>query len=259
FMNERIQTNLARLKQRYPGWRLGETHCHSTFSDGQSEIPDILLRAARLGLDFVILTEHLIPGKYSLQSCLKSIEVRARCVRQWDVPGIPPVQVYPAFEVSTREGHLILVFPQDYLHPGRCRELERPFSVFDREMWSMEKTAALVRPFGGISIIAHPGRERSYPFGVPIPFAKQHLTGLVDAVEDISTGHGYQESYSTELDMAAIGSSDDHFNVLIGTSVTGYDGARHADFIDAVRARETRAFKVESSLDDVLTAARLVL
>ena len=47
----------------------------------------------------------------------------------------------------------------------------------------MEEAATMVKPFGGVSIIAHPDIQRSYPFGVPIPFVKENLTGLVDAIE----------------------------------------------------------------------------
>ena len=123
----------------------------------------------------------------------------------------------------------------------------------------MEEAAKMVKPFGGVSIIPHPEIQRSYPFGVPISFVKQNLTGLADAIEDISTGHGFDENYSEDLGMASIGSSDDHFNLIIGTTATGYDSQRHKDFLSAVKARETQAIKVNDSLDDFMGMARMVL
>ena len=83
--------------------------------------------------------------------------------------------------------------------------------------------------------------------------------GVVDAIEDISTGHGYHKNYSEELGLASIGSSDDHFNFIIGTAVTVYDSAEHKDFISAVQARATKAVKVESSLDQLIVAGHAIL
>lgn len=259
FLDQRIKEDIARLKQANPHLRIGETHCHSIYSDGTYPVDQIMNRAANLGLDFLIITEHVQPRLFPLNHTLASIKERGRCCAEWSHPGLEPIDVYPAFEVSTLQGHLILVMDQEYLKPGNRRELVTQFSPLDQKMISMEDTAKMVQPFGGISIIAHPERHRSYPFGVSIPFARQNLIGLVDAIEDISTGHGYEENYSAELGMASIGSSDDHFNLIIGTTVTGYDSRKHKNFLSAVKARETQAIKVNDSLDDFLGMARLVL
>lgn len=259
FLDKRIKDDIAKLKQANPHLKIGETHCHSKFSDGTHSIDKILGRTAKLGLDFLVITEHAQPKMFPLEFALASIKERGRCCQEWNHSGLDPIDVYPAFEVSTLQGHLILVMDPDYLKPKNMRELVTQFSPLDRKMISMEDTAKMVKPFGGVSIIAHPERKREYPFGVPIPFAKQYLTGLVDGIEDISTGHGYEENYSRELGMASIGSSDDHFNLIIGTTVTGYDSRKHKDFLSAVKARETLAIKVNDSLDDILGMARLVL
>ncbi len=259
FLDQRIKNDISRLKKEKPYLRIGETHCHSLFSDGTYSVDKIMARAARLGLDFLVITEHVQPRMYPLERTLESIKERARCCREWSHPGLEPIDVYPAFEVSTLQGHLILVTDQAYLKPGNLRDLRTQFSPLDHKMISMEDIAKMVQPFGGISIIAHPEKNRAYPFGVSIDFAKQHLTGLVDGIEDISTGHGYEENYSEELGMASIGSSDDHFNLIIGTTVTGYDSRKHNNLLSAVKARDTQAIKVNDSLDDILGMARLVL
>ncbi len=259
FLDQRIKDNIAQLKRDNPHLKIGETHCHSVFSDGTYSVDKILSRSAKLGLDFLILTEHVQPRQFPLEHALASIKERGRCCDEWNHQGLEPIEVYPAFEVSTLQGHLILVMDQDYLKPKNLREIKTQFSPLNQKMISMDDSAKLVQPFGGISIIAHPERKRSYPFGVPISFARQNLTGLVDAIEDVSTGHGYEENYSQELGMASIGSSDDHFNLIIGTTVTGYDSRKHKNFLSAVKARETQAIKVNDSLDDILGMARLVL
>ena len=259
FLDQRIKDNIAKFKQDNPHLKIGETHCHSIFSDGTYSVDKIMGRAARLGLDFMVITEHVQPHLYPLEHALASIKERGRCCDEWNHPGLEPIDVYPAFEVSTLQGHLILVMDKDYLKPKFLGELKTRFSHLDQKMISMEDSAKMVQPLGGVSIIPHPERERAYPFGVPISFARQNLTGLVDAIEDISTGHGYEENYSQELGMASIGSSDDHFNLIIGTTVTGYDSRKHKNLLSAIKARETLAIKINESLDDILGMARLVL
>ena len=153
-----------------------------------------------------------------------------------------------------------MVFPEEISKPGRRREMVQLFSPLDNRMVSMEKAALLAKPLDGISIIPHPNINRyKHPFGASTSFIKDHLLGLVDAIEDISTGHGYNKTYSNDLGLASIGSSDDHFNFIIGTTVTAYDSAKHKDFISAVQARATKAIKIEDSLDDFIMAGRTII
>ncbi|GJL78359.1 MAG: hypothetical protein NPINA01_13480 [Nitrospinaceae bacterium] len=259
FLDRRIKNDIDKIKQANPGLMLGETHCHSNYSDGTYSVDQIMNRAANLGLDYLIITEHVTPGYYPIGPSLTSIKERWRCCQEWTNPKVAPIDVYPAFEISTQQGHLIVVMDKDYMKPRYLRDLHTQFNKCEKIMVSMEEAATMVRPFGGVSIIPHPEIQRSYPFGVPISFVKQNLTGLIDAIEDKSTGHGFDEDYSGELGIASIGSSDDHFNLIIGTTVTGYDSRRHPDFLSAVRARETQAIKVNDSLDDVLGMARMIL
>ena len=76
---------------------------------------------------------------------------------------------------------------------------------------------------------------------------------------DVSSGHGYQENYSEKIGLAAIGSSDDHFNLLTGTAVTAYDGSLHNNLINAVKAKETKAIMVDNSLQPLLKLARYAI
>lgn len=259
FLDQRIKNDIAKLKRNNPGLKIGETHCHSIYSDGTYSVNQIMERAANLGLDFLIITEHITPGHYPLAPSLESIKERQRCRLEWKNPEAAPIDVYPAFEVSTKQGHLILVMDQDYLKPQKLNDLHSQFKKCEKEMVSMEEAATMVKPFGGASIIPHPEIQKNYPFGVPISFVKQNLTGLVDAIEDKSTGHGFDEDYSGELGIASIGSSDDHFNLIIGTTVTGYDSRRSPDFLSAVKARETQAIRVNDSLSEIMEMARTIL
>ena len=68
-----------------------------------------------------------------------------------------------------------------------------------------------------------------------------------------------KKNYSEELGLAAIGSSDDHFNLLMGTAVTAYDGSIHNNLINAVKTRETKAIMIDDSLQPLLKLARRVI
>ena len=39
-------------------WYRGDLHAHSTYSDGDSPVADVIARAETLGLDFFALTDH---------------------------------------------------------------------------------------------------------------------------------------------------------------------------------------------------------
>ncbi len=256
YLDSRIALGLQKLRRERPGWRFGETHCHTRYSDGNHTVGSLLRRAEALGLDFIVITEHLTPRLHPMEPLMASIRARSRFQPSVASGTRPPLAAYPGFEISTREGHLILVFPETYLGGQALRDMEKRFLPFERSMPSMETAALWGRELGAVSIIPHPNIERSYPFGVSTRFVRKHLLGAVDAIEDISTGHGYRANHSRRLGLASIGSSDDHFNFLIGSTVTGYDGTRYPDLPTAVQARATRAFEVDHSLHSLIAAAR---
>ena len=258
FLDARIHKGITCLKSTNPDLIMGETHCHSTFSDGQHCVEDILRRASRLQLDYVVITDHLLPGKYLTESIIRSWDQQARYINEWEQPN-NPVKIYPALELSTLEGHLVLIFDPEYLSPKNFSEFTLQFSEFDNQFPSMLDVIPKIDSFGGISIVAHPNKKRVYPFGACINWVKENLIGLADGIEDISSGHGYQKNYSEELGLAAIGSSDDHFNLLMGTVVTAYDGSIHNNLINAVKARETKAIIIDNSLQPLLKLARHVI
>ena len=258
FLDSKIRKNITHLKNEQPDLILGETHCHSTFSDGTHSVQNIFKRAAFLGLDYVVITDHLIPGKFLIETIVTSLKEQATCINEWD-EATKPVKAYPAFEISTMDGHLILILNPEYLSLEKVSDISLQFSNFDYQFVSMLDLIPRIEPFGGISIIPHPEKKRAHPFGAPIKWVRENLIGLVDGIEDISSGHGYQESYSQELGLASIGSSDDHFNLLMGTAVTAYDGNIYSDLISAVKSRQTKAISVENSLQHLLTIARRVI
>jgi hypothetical protein len=246
-LDDEIRNRIVELKKDNQNLQFGELHCHSYYSDG----------SASLGLDFLVITEHLTPRRYKLESCLDSIAAQRNIFNKWNHGEMGPPAVYPAFEISTKEGHLIAVFPEDYFKQERLREINQYFSRFDYSSIPVELTAGLIRKMGAVSIVSHPDIKRSYPFGISSGFVKEHLVGLVDGIEDMSAGHGYQKDYSTEAGLATIGSSDDHLNIILGTVVTSFDGAKHDNIIEAIRSCDTRAVRLTNSLDIIFTPTKL--
>ena len=257
-LDDEIRNRIVELKKDNQNLQLGELHCHSYYSDGAYSVKDLMLRSASLGLDFLVITEHLTPRDYKLESCLDSITAQRNTLNRWNHGEMRPPAVYPAFEISTKEGHLIAVFPEDYFKPGRLRDIKQYFSKFDYYSIPVELTAGLIRKMGAVSIVSHPDIKRSYPFGISSGFVKEHLVGLVDGIEDMSAGHGYQKDYSTKTGLATIGSSDDHLNIILGTVVTSFDGAEHDNIIEAIRSCDTRAVRLTNSLDILFTPTKLL-
>ena len=259
YLNKRIRQRILQIKSQNPHLRLGETHCHSTFSDGNYSIEDLIRRSSYLGLDFLLITEHQIPKIYPLDRSLLSFQKRLKVYNEWNNTKIPPIRLYPAIETSTQQGHLIVVFPEQYLKQNLYNDLRLTMKPYDSKFCKMDEMAKIARILGGVTLIPHPEIERNYPFGAKISFVQKYLLGLVDGIEDISTGHCYEENFAEKLNIASIGSSDDHFNMLIGTTVTVYDSRHHPDFLSAVRAKETQAVKIDDSLRPFLSAGRLLI
>jgi predicted metal-dependent phosphoesterase TrpH len=256
-LDDEIRNRLVELKKDNQNLQFGELHCHSYYSDGSYSVKDLMHRAASLGLDFLVITEHLTPRSYKLESCLDSITAQRNIFNRWNHGDTAPPAVYPAFEISTKEGHLIALFPTDYFKPELLRDIKQHFSRFDYDSFSVDVTAGLIRDMGAVSIVTHPDIKRSYPFGISSGFVKEHLVGLVDGIEDMSAGHGYQKDYSRQTGLSTIGSSDDHFNIILGTVVTSFDSARNGNIIEAIRRCDTRAVRLTNTLDILYTPTRL--
>lgn len=48
----------SRVLAAGPAWYAGDLHSHSTYSDGDSPVADLVAEAERVGLDFYVLTDH---------------------------------------------------------------------------------------------------------------------------------------------------------------------------------------------------------
>jgi predicted metal-dependent phosphoesterase TrpH len=201
-------------------WSKADIHIHTRYSDGNNTIAEILEHVARhTDLRLIAITDHdTIEG---------ALEAR-RLAPQYGL------EVIVGEEVSTADGHLLALFIEQNLLPGR----------------PAAETIVAAREQGGLCIAAHPydrlvpsmgrhglaarcvGPAPEWPLDGIETFNASLLTAIsnVRAVEANAT-----------LRLAACGGSDSHHAPTIGCGYTMFPGSTAADLRAAILRREVRA------------------
>ena len=129
-----------------------DLHVHSNCSDGRDEVRTILQAAVRRGLAGLSITDH-----DTLQGSLKAMKI----IREERLDLI----LIPGAEVTTAEGHLLVLGVQELPPRGR----------------SPEETTEMAREQGGITIVPHPYHPFRHAIGrIPDCDAVEVLNGKVD-------------------------------------------------------------------------------
>ena len=174
-----------------------DPHIHSVFSgDSRSEPIDILIRAQKIGLDAIAISDHN--------------EIRgSRLARS--IPG--DIIVVPSIEISSEKGHILGLGVDEIIPKGL----------------SAVETVDRIHDAGGLAIVPHPFSY--YRHGL---FCKVDSNLGVDGVETRNARYifGYSNKQAQNLAMnrplAKLGASDSHFIESIGDAYTevntkGYD------------------------------------
>ena len=114
----------------------GVYHVHTTFSDGHATVDEIAARAAREGLDFVVLTDHGNPNHASL---------RAAGPRKG-------VLILPGSELNVNRGHLVALGFRTPPGEGKLPS-------------NAEDAIVAVKALGGFTVIAHPYSKVRWSWG----------------------------------------------------------------------------------------------
>jgi len=184
-----------------------DLHVHTNFSkDGESSVEEILGRAEEIGLDVIAITDH-----DTVEGAKKALLFTTR------------VLVIPGIEVSTKQGHLIVLGVTEVIPAG--------LDVID--------TVEIARKMGALLILPHP--YHVWRHGV----ARQKKIGMmaVDAVETfnsryiVGSANRKAARIAKRMGKPCVAGSDAHHARFVGFGRTFIDADRDiSSVLTAIRA-----------------------
>ncbi len=204
-----------------------DLHIHTTYSiDGTASVREALGGAVRASLDVIAITDH--------DEVRGSLEARA-------ISAEYGIQVITGAEVSTKEGHLVVLFIE--------RNIPAGMSLID--------TLIAVREMGGMAIAAHPDHPtlnsislHSILTALEHPQAREALNGI--EVCNMNPTHSpfnqRSQKAAETLPLAHIASSDAHIASMIGAAVTHFEGNTVRDLRHAIQRRTTQPEQVNHEM-----------
>ncbi len=184
-----------------------DLHVHTNYSkDGESSVEEILRQAEKDGLDAIAITDH-----DSVDGAKKALAFPS------------PVLVIPGIEVSTKQGHLLVLGVTEIIPAGL----------------DVVATVNIARRMGALAILPHP--YHVWRHGV----ARRKKAGMhiVDAVEAFNSryivGSANQKAarIAKRLGKPCVGGSDAHNAKFVGFGRTYIDAEKTVPAIlDAIRA-----------------------
>ena len=167
-----------------------DLHVHTNFSrDGESSVGEILARAASVGLDAIAITDH--------DTCEGVGEAERAGSGLVIIPGV---------EVSTKQGHLIVLGVREPLPPGR----------------HVMETIRLARSRGAVTILPHPYHMWRHGVARRVP----ESIGAVDAIEVfnsryiVGSANRKAARIARKVRIPQVGGSDAHHARFVGFGYT---------------------------------------
>lgn len=197
-----------------------DLHIHSDYSrDAFSPIKEVLKRADEINLDLIAITDH---------DTMEGVKQAEKIAPEFKV------KLINGEEISTKEGHLIGLFIENFISPGKL--------ILDaiREIHSQ----------GGLAIVPHPLTRLSQGVSLNTLF---QIFKEVDGIETFNASWlGWINQKKVEklnsqfFHLAQIGGSDAHVLREVGKAYTIFKGKNPSDLYLAIKNKTTQA---EGSFD----------
>lgn len=203
---------------------LADLHIHTIYSyDGTASLPAVLTRAKRIGLNVIAITDH-----DEIAGALKALELAPKY----------SIEVIPAVEVTTADGHLLAL--------NVTEKIQRDRPLID--------TVLEVGELGGFCIAPHPmagglGMKSLSAYSILKALRDYDVAQTLLAIETYNAttidrvSNHYAQILADRLNIAQTASSDAHVVEAIGLGVTEFDGCTAQDLLAALRKGETRLHK----------------
>jgi predicted metal-dependent phosphoesterase TrpH len=119
---------ISSLDELHNGYKRGDLHIHSTYSDGMKNPADLIDEARKKNLNAIAITDH---DNIRGSQVARNIAVRNNT----------EIEIIPGTEISTTDGHLLALYIDDNIPSGM----------------SVEKTIENIHKQQGLSVVTHPG------------------------------------------------------------------------------------------------------
>lgn len=196
-----------------------DLHIHSNHGqDSFSSIKSIFQAADKKGLNVIGLTDH-----NTIKGCKEAKKIASDF----------KVDFVVGEEITTKQGHLIGVFIDSFI------SADKP--VLD--------TIKEIHQQGGLAIAPH--SCSFFQKGIPLKTLLQVYQQL-DGIEFFNSSAYLLNFFSDkkniklkfeQLNLAAIGSSDAHVDLMVGTGYTLFPGESSSDLFNAIKNKKTKAQK----------------
>ena len=191
-----------------------DLHVHTNYSsDGESRVEDIINRAISIGLDAVAIVDH------------DTVEGAAHAVEYVKANNLDIV-VIPGIEVSTKQGHLLVMGVTEALPPKE----------------DFFETAKRGREMGGLLILPHPYHQFRHGVAIRIRNAFE----AVDAIETLNSRYivgSANKKAGRKADFfgkPCVAGSDAHNYRYVGYGITLIDADKNLNSIlNAIREGKT--------------------